>query len=330
LKSSIVVSSGILGAFVLVAVFGSLEMALALFFGWIGFLARVLPELSVNWSVAAIALTAVGLFSLGVHWVGRTSYRNPAIGWRWRWSLSVVLLVFVLFAAGIGLVGIVHQTGWLLAATEPLKGSQLKHGDNSNNNLSYMGMGMGNYLSTNGTYPPGGSFLPNGTAKHSWETYLLPYIGYSSHEIDFDSPWNSPRNEAFFKSVPSAFINRDFRTAELVDADGFGLSHYAANVRILGPNRAVTLGNMGNGTPRTILIGEVNSNFKPWGDPVNWRDPANGINTGPNSFGGPRSARGALFLMANGSVRFQSEKTDPAVLKALADPARSELTNLDP
>jgi prepilin-type processing-associated H-X9-DG protein len=50
------------------------------------------------------------------------------------------------------------------------------------------------------------------------------------------------------------------------------------------------------------------------------RDPAKGINRSPNGFGGPPSHHGANFAMADGSVRFISEKASPAVMRALATP----------
>ncbi|HEY1861942.1 MAG TPA: hypothetical protein VGG61_16390 [Gemmataceae bacterium] len=317
-----------LGAFVLVGLVASFEVAGALFFGWVPFLSRVLIQMSPSRDIVAVSSAAVILFAAGVHWLGWTSYRRSEKKWRLRWTLSIVALIFLLFGAGTAMIGIVHQTGWLLIAEEPLMGTTLKrHSYDSGNNLHEYGMGFAYYSESHkGPMPPGGSFLENGGAMHSWETYLLTSMWwYDVHEIKMDRPWNDPVNERHFRSVVPIFINPDFRTVDIVDANGYGLSHYAANVRVLGPNRAIATKDMANGKAHTIVVGEVNGNFKPWGDPVNWRDPAKGINAGPNSFGGPRSSRGALFLMADGSVRFQGEKTDPAVLKALADPSRSDL-----
>jgi prepilin-type processing-associated H-X9-DG protein len=53
---------------------------------------------------------------------------------------------------------------------------------------------------------------------------------------------------------------------------------------------------------------------------MNVRDPARGVNRSPNGFGGPPSHHGANFAMADGSVRFISEKVSPSVMRALATP----------
>jgi DNA invertase Pin-like site-specific DNA recombinase len=57
---------------------------------------------------------------------------------------------------------------------------------------------------------------------------------------------------------------------------------------------------------------------------VEERDPARGVNRSPYGFGGPVGAGGALFALADGSVRFVSERTSPAVLRALATPDGGE------
>jgi hypothetical protein len=83
-----------------------------------------------------------------------------------------------------------------------------------------------------------------------------------------------------------------------------------------------------DGTANTLLVGEVNANFRPWGDPANVRDPARGINRSAYGFGGPPGSGGALFAMADGSVRFVSERVSPTALKALATPDGGE--SVDP
>lgn len=133
------------------------------------------------------------------------------------------------------------------------------------------------------------------------------------------------------------YFRRDFPCLPppmLVDGEGYGLSHYAANSRILGSDvtegrslmggRGMKIGDIRDGLSTTLLIGEVNANFKPWGHPVNWRDPARGVNQSPYGFGGPWRVSGAHFLMADASVRFVSENVTPSVLRALSTPAGGE------
>jgi hypothetical protein len=142
-------------------------------------------------------------------------------------------------------------------------------------------------------------------------------------EIKMELPWDHPDNAGQFRCVVPEFINPRFRTAELRDAEGFGLSHYAANSRVLAPGRAVALEEIKDGLSNTILVGEVNHVFRPWGDPVNARDPAVGIDR-RDGFGGPPGARGACFLMADGSVRVLGQDTDPAIVESLATPSAGD------
>lgn len=136
--------------------------------------------------------------------------------------------------------------------------------------------------------------------------------------------WDAPANAAYFHCVIPEFIQPGLRGADLTDPWGFGLSHFAANVHVLGPNRGLGLKDIPDGAANTVLIGEVNADFRLWGDPVNWRDPVEGVNRSPRGFGGPRGAGGANFLMADGSVRFVGERVGTDVLRALATPAGGE------
>src|SRR5690606_25612025 len=136
---------------------------------------------------------------------------------------------------------------------------------------------------------------PEGAAEnlHSWETIVLPYCwySYSREGIDLKRAWDDPVNQKYFKSVIPDFINPELRPAALTSSDGYGLNNYAANSRLLELRR-VDLEAIGDGAANTILLGEVNADFSPWGRPGNVRDPAAGINRGPQTFGGPPNRRG--------------------------------------
>lgn len=313
-------------SFVLVAIATTIEGAFTVLFGWIPFLGRVLPEVQPDGPSVVVGALALLVFGVGVHWLGR-SWRGtsgPATEqWRARWTVAIVLGVVLLFSAGISIVGISHQVAWLATSEEPLVGMGLERGD-SGMTAKMIGIGLLNYNDVNTKLPPGGTFSANGEALHSWETHILPYMIYSTGGIDMKRPWNGPENQTYFKCVIPSFINPAFRTPPLEDDNGFGFSHYAANSQVMSANKSMRYAELTRGASNTILVGEVNAGFKPWGHPVNGRDPAAGLSGGANAFGGPTKNNGTTFVMADGSVRFIGTGTDPAVLRALSNPRAGE------
>jgi hypothetical protein len=95
--------------------------------GWALFLWHNLGLVTVNPAGVATGLVAI-LLLLGVtHYLGRWCYGvmpggvdAPRRQWRFRWSLSVVILLFVMFAAGFSAIGIARQLGWLISSNEPV------------------------------------------------------------------------------------------------------------------------------------------------------------------------------------------------------------------
>jgi hypothetical protein len=318
--------------FVVASLCLTLEGALALYFGWIVYLYRVLPRVNLNLPTLVLGTVALIIFAIGIHaggrrWAGRAySSPNGAVRhWRIGWTVSAVASLLVLFAAGISVVGIVHQLSWLATAESPLLVESVhSRFPSGEGNLRFLGSAMHDYQSMTGSFPPGGSFTPDGQMLHSWETYILPYLIYSTQDIDMKKSWNDPSNQPVFACVLPDFVNGDLRGAPLKDERGYGLSHFAVNQWVLAGNKSMKTSEIKDGPANTLLIGQVNSDFKPWGHPVNWRDPTLGINQFPNGFGGASGAGGAKFLMADGSVRFIKESIDPSVLRALSTPCGGE------
>lgn len=309
-------------SFILIAAVTTIEGPFIVLFGWIPFLWRVLGEVRPDGPSVLVGVLALLLFAVGVHWLGR-SWRgaaNPAGKWRVRWTAAVVSGVILLFSAGISVIGMTHQIAWLATSEQPMVGEGVRAWGDSRSQLKLIAISTHGYADADGKLPPGGTFSASGEALHSWETHILPYIPYSTQGIDKDRPWNSPENRKYFQCVLPPFINPEFRTPPLEDGNGYGLSHYAANSRVMSANKSMTFAELKHGASNTIVIGEVNAGFKPWGHPVNWRDPAAGLNRGANTFGGPANTGGTMFVMADGSVRFIGNGVDPAVLRTLADP----------
>lgn len=296
-----------------------------LLFGWGTFIADRFPRARLHGEAIASGVVFVVLFAVAVETLGRLCCRGkepgqgPSRRWRSRWTASVVVGVVVLFAVGYCTIGLARHVGWVLSSDEPRFADRVSSFGDGTTNLKIAAMAAANYVDYHHTLPPGGQFSTDGEGLHSWETHILPYLPYGSGDIDRQQPWDCEKNAPYFRCVVPEFLNPGFRTQELYDGQGFGLSHFAANGRVLGPNCALAPADLPAGASQTIILGEVNHGFRPWGDPVNWRDPAAGINR-PGGFGGAPRASGASMVMADGSVRFFSNDTDPAVLDSLAGP----------
>ena len=196
----------LVAGFILLAVVTTIDGPFVILFGWIPFLERVLPEVKPDGPSVVVGALALLLFGAGVHWFGRSWRGTANLGGRWRirWTVAIVLGVVLLFTAGISVVGISHQVAWLATSEQPIVGEGLKDRswEGSSNELKMIGMGLANYADTNNsTFPPSGTFSTNGEMLHSWETHILPYIGYASNEIDKNRPWNGPENQRYFKCV---------------------------------------------------------------------------------------------------------------------------------
>ena len=300
-----------------------LDAAFRLAAGWAYFVGRVGPRVSVNGAGVLTALVCLVALAVGGHlflrWLVGTARR-----WQLRWTLSILGAVVLMFVAGISAVGITHQTAWLLTSPEPLTNGGIRSASarsQSINNLKQIGLALHNYDDLANRLPPGGAFDAHGRGLHGWQTLLLPYVEQDAlyKEIDLQVPWDHPRNRPAYAAVVRPYLHP--AVAEQT-AGGFALSHYAGNANVLGGDRPVTLRQIeqGRGLANTLLAGEAAGDYKPWGHPANWRDPARGLNHAPDGFGSPTGS-GAQFVMADGSVRFFNADTDPEFLEMLATPA---------
>jgi hypothetical protein len=101
--------------------------------------------------------------------------------------------------------------------------------------------------------------------------------------------------------MPFSFGCGHWPRCEPQSENGYGLSHYAGNAFVVMSDTPKKLNDFPNGT-NTIVVGEVSSNFRPWGDPLNVRDPRLTGSSRSNGFSGP-NGRPPLLGMLDGSVR---------------------------
>lgn len=313
------------------------DFLIAIGFGWVLYLARVLPEVRVNPNGLATGLVCLVLFTAGAHaflsWL-HGEMRGPEAGrWRWKWTGSLVAGLLLMFTAGLAATGVVHQVGWMLASREPLTdggGARLAaRRAQSMNNLKQVALAFHNYLAINDTFPPGLTVGEHGELLQSWQALILPFIEQAPlHDsIDFRRAWDDPVNTTAIRVPVHVYLNPAVPATH--DASGLALSHYEGNTRVLGGTRRFRVADVTDGTGDTILAGEVADGFLPWGKPGHWRDPAAGINRAPGAGFGSPFPGGADVLFLDGSAKFLKNTIDPAVLKKLSTPAGGESVSAD-
>jgi hypothetical protein len=340
---AIILAVGALLLLACMGLFAPIEFLAVITIGWIWYLARTLPVIQVAWAGVATGALCLTLVAIGSHyflawiyphvrWPGE-GYESGVIRWKWRWTGSFVAGIVLLFVAGLATVGVTHQLGWLLTSREPLF---VREGGaraaawraQSQNNLKFIGLAVGLYERVHETFPPGGTFDQTGRPLQSWQAMILPDLDQKAlyQRIQCDVAWNDFRNRPAFQTELMVYLRPGIPVTK--NAAGYALSHYAANAHMLGGDHPRTLRDVADGAAVTLLAGEVVADFKPWGDPTNWRDPSLGLNKSPRGFGS-LSAGGVSFLMVDGSVRFIKNTIDPRVLKSLATPSGGEKVGSD-
>ena len=303
-------------------------------FGWIAGIGRLINGLSHEPAAVMIGAVALVLSPIFLHGFLHRLPISTFQTWRPRQSVAVVGIACSLMIATIGIIMLIHEIYWINHPTQPMSVSIITHMRTSNH-LKGIGRGTHKYCDEhNGTLPSGGTIFENGRPGHGWMTQLLPYIEQESlyGNIDLQKPWDDPVNAAVFQTqAPDVLRTSPWRVpeAEYRDAEGYALTDLAANERVMPFGRSLRLDEITDGISDTILCGEVQENFKPWGSPFNSRDPAIGINTSPDGFGSRRNYKPSVqFAMCDGSVQRVSADIDPQVLRAMATP--NDRDNLSP
>lgn len=202
------------------------------------------------------------------------------------------------------------------------------------NNLKYIGLGLHNYHDHFNMFPPGPIFAER---PLTWRIEILPYIDqqplfnqYNSHE-----PWDSPQNAKLLDRRPPTYLCPSHPHAPSIP----GNKHIASYVALTGTGTlwdqaqpTLKLRDITDGSSNTIGIVEAAGLNPIWMAP----DEAN-LEELPLAINQPGAQRGESHgamssyhrdfvnvLFMDGSVRTISEKTDPAILKALSTPNGGE------
>ncbi|WP_339730968.1 DUF1559 domain-containing protein [uncultured Gimesia sp.] len=333
-----------------------IQIGFQLVTGWTNFIARTLPVLMISTERTAWFLFALTLFTLGVHFVcKRLFHRKQASepesvdvseksNWHLRWTLSLAVMCLLLTMSGICVISMTHQTWWIM--TGKPETFLEKHDPPfpvlsfcrdsfraraSLDNLRNLGFVMHNDHKESRQLPIASTFNETGKPLHGWGAQLLPHLDQVElyHSIDFHQPWTAEVNRAPFQTKIYVFqnpgMNSDYDNGKSSQEayQSYCPTHYAMSSRLLAASGELDFNQITDGISNTILGGEVNSNIRPWGAPLNVRDPARGLNGSPHGFGGP-SPKNTGMVFVDGSARFISKDIDPQVLKALSTPNGGE------
>ena len=250
--------------------------------------------------------------------VRRHAIRRSLAEWRaGETDTKTVVIIVVAVVGGMSLLVCGLLVALLLPALQQAREAARR--TQSKNNLKQIGLALHNYHDVHATFPPGGIYGEDGTAYHSWQSTLLPYVDSAPlyNRIDYDYPWTDPVNADLYRTVVPVYLHPSDESAQFAP-DGFAASHYAGSSQVFFPNSNIRIRDILDGTANTLMAGEVGAGYKAWGDPTNVRDPADGIRVSPDTFGRDDAQLGANMLLMDGSVRYLSGDIAPDVLKALS------------
>ena len=124
------------------------------FTGWMKYMARVLTRAHWNASHIIFASACLSLLLIGSHLFLRWLCRqvNDSI-WKIRRTLSIAAVTFLLFLGGMAMMGIAHQTGWLV--TSPYRLTERRADWGCLSNMHQIGLAILLYTTDyGGHYPP--------------------------------------------------------------------------------------------------------------------------------------------------------------------------------
>ena len=305
---------------------GWYQVVFELAWGWIAFLERTIPNVGIRWDGVLIFVVGTlafgGLLHYMLSWMvqATNSQNDPNLtvhSWRLKWTVLLVATIEFAFVAGVATIGVTHQSAWLMRSDDPAFGIQYSGYES---NLSYK---LRQQALDTDCFDRSHHRLPRDTKLHSWITELMGLGHYSvqTEGMDFSQPWNSETNSPSFKRPHPSLLNPNLTTDSFYDEQGFGLSHFAGNKEIFTGTGRRSLADL-ESLSNTVLVGEINSGFMPWGQPGNVRDVTAPINR-PDGFGEVTRGR-IVTALADGSARVFTTDVDPDVMRRFAGSFKGE------
>ncbi len=266
---------------------------------------------------------------------------TTALGWKFGGLVAAVIIVviFTLVNTGKGctinlaqLLVVVAAIGVLIALLLPATQSAREAARRASclNNLKQIGLGLQNYVSVHGHFPPaviGPDNVPL-ERQFSWMVAILPYMEQQSlyDELRLDLPCDHPHNAALLQFAPNVLLcpsdpapsatPEGLLKTSYVAITGADSTHGPGGVRgVIGFDRGLRLDEIVDGTSNTIVVAEV-TDGGPWF--AGGAGTARRIDDWMRNQTWSHHAGGGNVVFADGSVHFLGANTDIQTLRHLA------------
>ncbi|WP_437192178.1 hypothetical protein [Planctomicrobium sp. SH527] len=188
--------------------------------------------------------------------------------------------------------------------------------------LKSIGVMINGALSRDQQFPAGISAPPN--SGWSWIATLADTHFLQGPRRRIDAGWDAPVNEEYVRRTFPPFLNAAI--PQLAGDDNFPTTHYVGIAGtgtapgIFRDNQITKPANIKDGLSQTMMVAGVSKQLGSWARPGNATTRAftqEPFINGPDGFSTGQADQ-MTVLMADGSVRVLSQKTDPTVIRQLA------------
>jgi len=184
------------------------------------------------------------------------------------------------------------------------------------NNMKQIGLALHNYHDTYRSFPPPYVADEDGRPMHSWRVLILPFMGYQDlyDQYNFDEPWDGPNNRMLWAHIPDEYVCPTVNYAEF-------MTPYQVVVgenTVFEPGKAISLGDIYDGSSNTVLVVEAASRLVHWTEP---RDIVYDPDGPPPAllYSSNHEDSGPHVLYADGSTDFLDEEISYAELRSLIE-----------